>query len=64
MNEEQLKNLEAKIDLVAADVAKMKKYFLWTFWVTIALFVLPLIGLVFAIPKFLSTYSDIGNLGL
>jgi hypothetical protein len=60
--EEQLKNLEAKLDAVATDVAKMKKYFLWTFWVTIALFVLPLIGLAFAIPSFLSTYSTIGTI--
>ncbi len=64
MNEDQIKNLEAKIDIIGADVKKMKSYFLWTFWVTIALFILPLIGLLVAVPKFLSTYSDIGNLGI
>jgi hypothetical protein len=64
MNEDQIKNLEAKIDIIGADVKKMKSYFLWTFWVTIALFVLPLLGLLFAVPKFFSTYSEISNLGL
>lgn len=57
--EEQIKNLEAKIDAIQADVKKMKRYFLLTFWVTIALFILPLIGLIFAIPKFLNSYANI-----
>lgn len=57
--EEQIKNLEIKIDAIQADVKKMKRYFLLTFWVTIALFILPLIGLVFAIPKFLNSYVNI-----
>lgn len=59
MNEEQIKNLEAKLDVIEADVKKMKKYFLLTFWVTIALFILPLLGLMFAIPKFLNSYANI-----
>ena len=64
MNEEQIKNLEVKIDSLQADVKKMKNYFLWTFWITIILFVLPIIGLIFAIPTFLSTFSSISELGL
>lgn len=59
MNEEQIKNLESKLDIIQADVKKMKKYFLLTFWVTIALFILPLVGLMFAIPKFLNSYANI-----
>lgn len=62
--EEQIKNLEAKIDIIGADVKKMKNYFLWTFWVTVALVVLPMIGLFFAIPSFLSTFNGIGDLGI
>jgi len=62
--EEQIKNLEAKIDVIGADVKKMKNYFLWTFWITVALVVLPLIGLFFAIPSFLSTFNSIGDLGI
>jgi quinol-cytochrome oxidoreductase complex cytochrome b subunit len=57
--EEQIKNLETKIDAIQADVKKMKSYFLWTFWVTIALFVLPIIGLIFTVPKFLGSYGNI-----
>lgn len=57
--EEQIKNLETKIDAIQADVKKMKRYFLLTFWVTIALFILPLLGLLFAIPKFLDSYANI-----
>ncbi len=56
--EEQIKNLETKIDAIQADVKKMKSYFLWTFWVTIALFVLPLLGLIVAVPKFLDSYAS------
>lgn len=57
--DEQIKNLETKIDAIQTDIKKMKSYFAWTFWVTIALFILPLIGLVIAIPKFLNSYSNI-----
>lgn len=64
MNEEQIKNLEAKIDLLQVDVKKMKNYFLWTFWVTIILFVLPLIGLFFVIPTLLGSFSAISDFGL
>lgn len=62
MQEEQLKNLESKIDLLQSDIKKMKNYFLWTFWITIALFVLPIIGLIFAIPSFLSTINSFSSL--
>lgn len=63
MDEIQAKigELEKKIDLIFASVEKTRKYFLWTMIITIALFVLPLIGLVFAIPNFISTYSEISN---
>lgn len=54
--------LEQKIDAMYASVEKLRKYFLWTGIVTVALFVLPLIGLFFAIPSFLSSYSQIGNI--
>ncbi len=56
--EEQIKHLETKIDAIQADIKKMKSYFLWTFWVTIALFVLPLLGLIVAVPKFLDSYAS------
>ena len=53
-----------KIERILISVEKTRNYFLWTMIITIALLVLPIIGLFFAIPSFLSTYSDIQNLGL
>lgn len=60
----KIKELEAKIDLIYTSVEKTRKYILWTAIITVAVVVLPLIGLIFAIPSFLSTFNDIQNLGL
>ncbi len=60
MENEILKKLEAqeaKIDAIWVSVEKSRKYFLVAMWVTLAAVLLPLLGLVFAIPAFLSTYS-------
>ncbi len=48
--------LEAKIDAIYVSVEKTRKYFMWTLIITVALFVLPLIGLAFAIPAFMNNY--------
>lgn len=53
---QKLAGLEAKIDAIYASVEKTRKYFLWTMIITIILFVLPLIGLLFAIPAFMTNY--------
>lgn len=60
----KLEEQAVKIDAIYKSVEKTRKYFLMIIWVTVIAVVLPLIGLVFAIPKFLSTYSDITSLGL
>ncbi|MCR4306733.1 MAG: hypothetical protein NUV42_02070 [Candidatus Yonathbacteria bacterium] len=60
MEQETLKKLEEqgqKIDEIYVSVEKTRKYFMWTLILTLAFFILPLIGLVFAIPSFLNTYS-------
>jgi len=49
--------LEEKIDKIYVSVEKTRKYFLWTMIISVALFVLPAIGLVFAIPSFLHSYT-------
>lgn len=59
---QRLAALEQKVDAMYASVETLRKYFLWTGVVTVALFVLPLIGLLFAIPSFLNTYKNIGNI--
>ena len=53
---EKFKEQDAKLDAIWKSVEKTRKDFLVVIWVTVALFVLPLIGLVFAIPSFLDSY--------
>ena len=55
--EQKLTALEAKIDAIYVSVEKTRNYFKWTMIITLALFLLPLIGLLFAIPAFLSSYG-------
>ncbi len=59
---QRLDALDKKINdaFVAAD--KTRKYMMWAGIISIALFVLPLIGLAFAIPSFISTYSQLGGI--
>jgi hypothetical protein len=66
MNEQEIIQLKEKIDKIYVSVERTRKYFLWTMIITIALVVLPLIGLAFAIPSFMTNYinplqQDIGN---
>ena len=59
---QKIEMLEKKIDAIYVSAEKTRKYILWTVIVTVALFVLPAIGLVFIIPQFISTYSGIMNI--
>ncbi len=52
-----LDTLAAKVDAVYASAEKTRKYILWTVIGTIALFVLPLLLVPFAIGSLVSTYS-------
>jgi hypothetical protein len=64
---DKIHELEQKIDKMYVSVEKLRRYFQITMWITIVLFVLPLVGIVFAIPTFLATFSqiaEIGNLGM
>lgn len=59
MEEQILQKIEEqneKIDALMQVVDKMRKYFLAIIWITVALFVLPLIAMIFIIPIFLNTY--------
>lgn len=61
MDPELRKQLEAqdeKLERIYQSVEKTRKYFLWTMIATLVTFVLPLIGLIFAVPFFLSTLSS------
>lgn len=61
MEQEILKKLEENSKLLEAvrrSVEKTRKYFLWMMIIAIALTVLPLIGLIFAIPTYLDTITS------
>ena len=63
--ENKIAALEKKIDLVYESSEKTRKYLKWTGIITVAVLVLPLIGLMFAIPSFISTYTEtINTLGM
>lgn len=63
--EKRIIELEQKIDAIYVSVEKTRKYFLWTMIITIAIVVLPIIGLMFVIPSFVSTYTEtINTLGV
>ncbi len=62
MDQEILKKLEEqdiKIAAIFISVEKTRKYLLWTAIITIAMIVLPLIGLAFAIPSYLKTLDTV-----
>lgn len=59
---QKLAMLEQKIDAIYQTTEKTRKYFLWTLIVTLALVVLPSLGLMFALPSFLSSYSSLGDI--
>ena len=60
----RLDEIAAKADAAYKAAEKVRKYLFWTGIVTIALIVLPLIGLAFAIPQFIRNYtSTLNSLG-
>jgi hypothetical protein len=51
---QKLEKQSAQIEEVSRSVNQMKKYMMLTFWITLAVVVLPLVGLLFAIPTLMS----------
>ena len=56
--ETRLNTLEAKLDAVQTSVDKIRRYFQIITWITILMVVLPLLGLLTAIPAFIRTYTS------
>lgn len=54
----QLASQDEKLERIYQSVEKTRRYFLWTMIATVVTFVLPLVGLIFAVPFFLSTLSS------
>jgi len=59
---QKLDALEKKIDAVYTSAEKTRKYFLAVIVVSVVAFVLPLVGLVLAIPRFLAGYGSLEGL--
>jgi len=59
----KLSELELKIDSLHRTVAQMRRYFLWTLIISLALIVLPVLGLIFVLPQYLSTLTSLGTVG-
>ncbi len=57
--DQKIEELEKKIDKLQRSIDKLRKVFLWTLILSIALIILPLIGLLFVIPQFLSSYNNV-----
>ena len=65
MEEELLQKIKENkelLDKIYISVEKTRMYFLWVLIISVVVFVLPLIGLFFAIPSFLDTYSSLDGL--
>ncbi len=59
--EKELKDQRELIQKIYVSVEKTRKYYLWTVWITVIVFVLPLIIMAFALPYFINTYSSLLN---
>ena len=59
--ENKIDALEKKIDDLVRSIKTIKNIFRWILILSVVMFVLPLIGLILFIPKFISTYT--GALG-
>jgi uncharacterized BrkB/YihY/UPF0761 family membrane protein len=52
-----LKAQQEQLDAIHRSVEQTRRYFMMTLIISVVVVVLPLIGLLFAIPQFLSVYS-------
>jgi hypothetical protein len=65
MEQEILNRLAAQDELlknIYRSTEITRKYFMWTFYGTLILFILPLIGLAFVIPSFLNSLGSLSGL--
>jgi len=59
----KLAELEHKVDAIFTSVEKTRRYFLTIMVISVVAFLLPLLGLMFAIPSFMSSYNQLSDLG-
>lgn len=58
----KLEEQERKIDAIFVSVEKTRRYFLWTLILSLAFFLLPLVGVIFAVPFLLSSLSSLSGI--
>lgn len=56
--EKRLQAMEGKLDAIHVSVERTRKYFLWTLVLSVAFFLLPLVGILIAVPFLLDTLSS------
>lgn len=68
MNQNELHTIKKEVEEnkeklieIHESVERIRSYFFWMLVAVVISFVLPLIGLLFAIPKFIQTYSSLGG---
>ena len=59
---QKLEEQDVKIEEIRQSMRAMKRYFQIIFWVTIVFFVLPLVGLLYAVPKAMTSYLGSMNI--
>lgn len=59
---QKFETLEQKIQATYTSAEKTRTYLLTIIVLSVVAFILPLIGLLFAIPTFISTYSSLSGL--
>ena len=52
----KLNEQDEKLDAIYKSVEKTRKYFLLIIWITVIVFALPLIAMIFVLPSFMSSY--------
>lgn len=53
----KFEEMDKKLDAIYKSAEKTRKYFLFTLIISVVFVVLPLLGLIFVIPMFLSTLT-------
>ncbi|PIR42321.1 hypothetical protein CO058_01110 [candidate division WWE3 bacterium CG_4_9_14_0_2_um_filter_35_11] len=60
----RLDQQDIMLNKIYVSVEKTRKYFLWTFIISILVFVLPMIVMAFVLPSFMKTLSSSVDLNL
>jgi len=59
--QEQIDELTVKVEAIYKSVEKTRRYIQWSVGITILLFALPFLGLLFAIPALIDFASVVSN---